>query len=632
MSETIIMNKRQFEELKRFYLSLGLSEKQAERLQKNVFNYTVQPDENTSYNENWCFCPQARPSFLSRLSQTSNPFPARLSCPSPLEYTAPPIMGANSAPQMMRAPSAPPPPVNALREADVPSVDDDEAPIANTLKSKITTFESPSINREMSYAPRMTTIPFTRNIAEAAEFNTAETHTADELPEMDPMSDTEVIFSANVNSASWSYVRNSVKRGRSIDPSFVRAEELISSFDYDIAAPKDKTFAVSTQTLPCPWNEGAELMFVGIKGAVTADKKPNHLVFLVDVSGSMQDDVLLEQMAVMALVSKLGKDDTMSIITYSNRTKTLVRNLKCGDMDKCIDAVLNIYFEGGGTFGSEGLTNAYELLSEYKDDSANNRIFIFTDGDFNFGISSEGGLAEFIKEKKKSGIYLSVVGYGMNNFKDNHMEALSRNGNGNYCFVGAPEDITERLFKQFDATVYSIAKDVKIKVEMNPEYVSSYRLIGYNARQLTKQDFDDTEKAVDGFGSGQNSAALIEFTRKNAKADTNDTHKGSRYTTTESRNISDEFAAVTIRFKTPDDVNTEQLEVIKEKELSVGSNAKIAAVLAAFGLEMSDSKYKGMLTKEKLGTMLIDCLNSVKGDNEKTVREYSRVFEKYINS
>jgi Ca-activated chloride channel family protein len=204
----------------------------------------------------------------------------------------------------------------------------------------------------------------------------------------------------------------------------------------------------------------------------------------------------------------------------------------------------------------------------------------------------------------------------MSNFKDNRMEALSRNGNGNYCFVGSPEDITERLFKQFDATVYSIAKDVKIKVEMNPEYVGSYRLIGYNARKLTRQDFDDTEKAVDGFGSGQISAALIEFTRRNTDNGSDGSEAGSRYTKTESKNISDEFAAVTIRFKTPEDINTEQLEVIKANELSGGSNAEIAAVLAAFGLDMSDSKYKGVLTKEKLGIMLIDCLNAVNDDRE----------------
>ena len=580
---TIYMNRKQYDEIGEFYLSLGLSEKQAKRLQKNVFNYSVKPDEDMPYNERWSFYPQhksegfgglfagavsgLRSGGLGRAKNSSVPSDGMARCAAPM------MMAMAS-----RAPAC----------AEVEEVCEDAC------------IEDGAADEE-------------------PEFSTAETHAADELPEMDPLADTEVIFSANVNSASWSYVRNTVKRGRAIDPSFVRAEEMINCCDYAIEAPKDKTFAVAAQTAPCPWREDAELLFVGIKGMETADRKPNHLVFLVDVSGSMQDEVVLEQMAIMALVSKLGKGDTMSVITYSDKTKTIIRNLECGDMDKCIDAVLDIYFENGCTYGSEGLENAYELLSAYKNDEANNRVFIFTDGDFNFGISSEGGLAEFIKEKKKSGIYLSVVGYGMHNFKDNHMEALSRNGNGNYCFVGSPEDIKERLFGQFDATVYSIAKDVKIKVELNPEYVGSYRLIGYNARKLTRQDFDDTEKAVDGFGSGQMTAALIEFTRKKTAESAS-----SRYTVTESKKVSDEFAAVTIRYKNPADENTEQLEVIKAAELSEGSFAETAAYLAAFGLEMSKSQFKGNIDPALLGSLL----EKHRGDEK--LAAYNDVFARYL--
>ena len=576
----IYMDPKQYDEIGEFYRSLGLTEKQAKRLQKNVFNYGVKVDENTPYRENWSFYPQNNMSgglgalFSGTFGGARNTVFSRAKSSMPSAGMGMAMTDECRAAPMMMAMAAP--------TAEVEEVCED-------------------------------------GYADEPEFNTAETHTAEDLPEMDPLADTEVIFSANVNNASWSYVRNSIKRGKKTDPSFVRAEEMINAYDYGIAAPKDKTFAVSAQTAPCPWREGAELLYVGIKGAESADKKPCHLVFLVDVSGSMQDEVVLEQMAVMALVSKLGKGDTMSVITYSDKTKTVIRNLECGDMDKCIDAVLDIVFENGCTYGSEGLTTAYDLLSAYKNDDANNRIFIFTDGDFNFGISSEGGLAEFIKEKKKSGIYLSVVGYGMHNFKDNKMEALSRNGNGNYCFVGSPEDIKERLFKQFDATVYTIAKDVKIKVEMNPEYVGSYRLIGYNARKLTRQDFDDTEKAVDGFGSGQISAALIEFTRKSSPGGSS-----SRYTVTESKKISDEFAAVTIRFKSPDDENREQLEVIRAAELSDGENAAVASYLAAFGLEMSDSDFKGTLSKEKLGTLLDSRMN------DETLAGFNNVFAKYL--
>lgn len=577
--QVIYMNPKQYEEIGEFYLSLGLTEKQAKRLQKNVFNYAVKTDDDMRYSEEWIFHPRMKDSFFGSLGAVRNS--GMRSASRTMKAAVLDEDGACEMPDMMMCSMA--------------------APVGGAVMSSPT--------------------PIMPMQAQAEEFNTAETHAADDLPEMDPLADTEVIFSANVNNASWSYVRNSVKRGRKIDPSFVRAEEMINAYDYDISAPADKTFAVSAQTTACPWRENAELLFIGIKGKETAGSKPasNHLVFLVDVSGSMQGEIVLEQMAIMALVSKLGKGDTMSIITYSDKTKTVIRNLECGDMDKCIDAVLDIVFENGCTYGSEGLSDAYDLLSAYKDEKANNRIFIFTDGDFNFGISSEGGLAEFIREKKKTGIYLSVVGYGMHNFKDNHMEALSRNGNGNYCFVGAPEDIKERLFKQFDATVYSIAKDVKIKVEMNPEFVGSYRLIGYNARKLTRQDFDDTEKAVDGFGAGQISAALIEFTRKNSTE-----NASSRYTVTESKKVSDEFAAVTIRYKTPEDENSEQLEVIMAEQLSKGDHADIASYLAAFGLEMSDSDFKGTLDKKQLAEMLESRSGS------EALSPFNAVFAKYL--
>ena len=452
------------------------------------------------------------------------------------------------------------------------------------------------------------------------EFNTAETTKADELPEMNPLKETEVIFSANVNNASWSYVRNSVVRGRKIDPSFVRTEEMINSFDYGLTAPEQgELFSVTTKANACPWNAQKELLFVGIKGMEVSEHKPNHLVFLVDVSGSMQSKVLLEQMAIVALISRLGKGDTISIITYSNDTKTVVKNLDCGNMDKCIDAVLSMEFINGCTYGSQGLNDAYEFLAKYPDENTNRRVFILTDGDFNFGITSDGGLETFIKEKKQSGIYLSVVGYGMENFKDNHMETLARNGNGNYCFVGSPYDIVERLAMQFESTVYTIAKNVKIKVEMNPEYVSDYRLIGYHARSLTRQDFDNTEKSVDGIGSGHTVVGLIEFTPKKSEPVAE-----SRYTQTQSKHLTDELGAVTIRYQSPDDENLEMFSPIPA-DLDKNSHlVEIAGFLASFGLEMSDSDYKGTLDKSALQALI------EKYQHDDNLKEYCFIFQKYL--
>lgn len=228
-------------------------------------------------------------------------------------------------------------------------------------------------------------------------------------------------------------------------------------------------------------------------------------------------------------------------------------------------------------------------------------MFIFTDGDFNFGITSEGGLSTFIKEKRNLGIYLSVVGYGLNNFKDNNMEAIARNGNGNYYFIGQPEDILENFKQKFEAITITVAKDVKIQVELNPEFVGCYRLIGYNVRKLTTQDFDNPDKAVDGIGSGHYVVALLEIARTQ-----HDKGRQSRYVDRVSRQNTEEFATVTIRYKTAGDENRELVRSISAAEAEEKPseiNIPKAAFLAAYGMWLSESEYKADLTAGTLRDM-----------------------------
>ena len=432
-------------------------------------------------------------------------------------------------------------------------------------------------------------------------FSTAQTHDAPELQEMNPMSDTEVIFSANVNSASWSYVRNMVRLGNQIDPSFVRIEEMVNSASYELEEPQaDADFAVTSQIGSCPWNHDKELLFLGIQAKHLQSSKKNNFVFLVDVSGSMRGNQIIVQMTLMALISSMKMGDTVSIITYSDQTRTIARAVDCGDKDACVNAVLSIIFDGGFTFGSGGLEAAYKLLSEF-DKTDNNRVFIFTDGDFNFGITSEGGLTAFIKEKRSLGIYLSVVGYGLSNFKDNNMEAIARNGNGNYYFVGQPEDIFESFKKKFEAITVTFAKDVKIQVELNPEYIGSYRVIGYSVRKLTTQDFDNPDKAVDGIGSGHFVVALLEIARTQQVEE-----RHSRYVDCVSRQNTEEFATVTIRYKSSDDENKELVRSISATEVDERdseTNIKKAAFLAAYGMWLSESEFKADLTADSLRDM-----------------------------
>ncbi len=433
------------------------------------------------------------------------------------------------------------------------------------------------------------------------EWNTAETKNVPETEISSPLDKPQMIFSANVNTASWSYIRNKISTGNRIDPNFVRIEEIINSYRYHLKKPeKDQLFSISAEHSECPWNQNSELLLIGLKGKKADKKVQQNLCFLVDVSGSMSDQWLLVQMSLAAIISKLGKKDIISIIAYSDKTVTIAKKMNCGNIDKCIDAVLSIDGIGGCTYGSEGLENAYAYLSDHYKKDANNRLFIFTDGDFNFGITSESGLSDYIYQKRQTGIYLSIVGYGAGNFKDNKMEALAENGNGNYTFVGNPEDVLDNLWDKLISNLVTIAKDVKISVELNPYYVKEYRLIGYDARVLTQKEFHDTEKAADGIGSEHNVIALIEF-----KKGTADLTYSTRYVSHKSKDNKDEFAFIEIHYKTPDNIDSVMTCSIGINDLNNKTdNIKIAALLAAFGLYIKSSAYKGSLDIPMLRKLL----------------------------
>ena len=324
-------------------------------------------------------------------------------------------------------------------------------------------------------------------------------------------------------------------------------------------------------------------------------------------------------MSIAAIMSKLQKGDIVSIIAYSDETTTVVKQLECGNKDKCVEAILSIDGIGGCTNGSEGLTNAYDYLQENYDENANNRVFIFTDGDFNFGITAEGGLKKFIEDKRQTGIYLSIVGYGENNFKDNKMETLARNGNGNYTFVANPADILDNLWTKLVSNLVTVAKNVKISVELNPAYVKEYRLIGYDARILTQQEFHDTEKAVDGMGSEHNVAALIELKRGQAQQ-----QYKSRYVNVTAADSNDEFAFIEVHYQSPEGENLVMTKSITLSDLQAAENRNLpaAALLASFGLMVKQSAYQGKMN----GTKLLDMVSALmKQQNLETPVRYSHL-------
>lgn len=560
------MNEQQFEEMKKFYQTLGYDERQVKKLCENCFGAKVKIDKHTGYSENWTFYRKTvwdqSDGFFSRRKSSGNAMPGMMgmamagsAMPKPMEDVMMPMGMA----MMNMAKAAP-----VVADGEVMDGACEE------VCAEPTAAEEPS---------------------------TAETHNVRENEEHSPLDAGPLIFSANVNSASWTYLRSRVARHHSVDPSFVRIEEILNSYAYDLPAPKEELFSVSAESGPCPWNEESELLFLGFKGKKADINVHQNLALLVDVSGSMEDNWIMTQMSIAAIMSQLKKGDIVSIIAYSDDTITVVKELNCGNKDKCVEAILSIDGIGGCTNGSDGLENAYRYLKDNFDERANNRVFIFTDGDFNFGITSEGGLEKFIYDKRQTGIYLSIVGYGEGNFKDNKMETLARNGNGNYTFIANPADIMDNLFEKLTSNLITVAKDVKISVEFNPAYVKEYRLVGYDARMLTQKEFHDTEKATDGIGSEHNVAALVELKRGTAQQ-----RYKSRYVQVNAQEGGDELAFVEVHYKSPEGENLVMTKSITLDDLqSAGSrNIGAAALLASFGLMVKRSAYKGTMTGSKL--------------------------------
>lgn len=554
------MSKQQFEELQQFYRTLGYTEEQVKKLSQKCFGANVKVSVKESYHEGWTFYRNAErdwnPMLLcgaARNSVNSGGMMGMAMCGS-----APMMEDAMPAPMMERA-------------MEIPCAE----PLMNPTQP-----------------------------------DTAETHDVPENETHSPLDASQLIFSANVNTASWTYLRNKIIHHDSVEPSFVRIEEIINSYDYDLPAPsKDELFSVSAECGTCPWNEESELLFLGFKGKKADKDCRQNLALLVDVSGSMEDEWILTQMSIAAIMSKLKKGDIVSIIAYSDETTTVVKQLECGNKDKCVEAIMSIDGIGGCTNGSEGLTNAYEYLQENYDENANNRVFIFTDGDFNFGITAEGGLKKFIEDKRQTGIYLSIVGYGERNIKDNKMETLARNGNGNYTFVANPADILDNLWTKLVSNLVTVARNVKISVELNPAYVKEYRLIGYDARILTQQEFHDTEKAVDGMGSEHNVAALIELKRGQAQQ-----QYKSRYVNVTAADSSEEFAFIEVHYQSPDDENLVMTKSITLSDLQSADkrNLPSAALLASFGLMVKQSSYQGDMNGTKLLDMVSDIMKQKK--------------------
>ncbi len=442
------------------------------------------------------------------------------------------------------------------------------------------------------------------------DFNTeeynAETETAFAKTSVSPLS----TFSADVDTASYSNLRRMIEDGyglEEIPEGAVRIEEILNYFDYDYNLPEgDEPFGVTTQIADCPWNEENKLLAIGLKSEEIdfSESGSSNFVFLLDVSGSMndRDKLPLLQRAFGVLAENLTEKDRVSIVTYAGDDRILLEGVS-GDETEEIRDVLNDLEAGGSTNGSKGIETAYELAEEYFIEGGNNRVILATDGDLNVGTTSESELVELIEEKRENGIYLTVLGFGTGNLKDNKMEALADNGNGNYAYIDSLGEAKKVLVEEMGSTLVTVAKDVKLQVEFNPEKVSEYRLIGYENRRLDVQDFEDDTKDAGEIGAGHTVTALYEIV---PTVEGDEVESDLKYSETVT-NGSNEWLTVSIRYKEPEGEESILLEYPVD-ESSYTENPsddwKFAAAAAEFGLVVTDSDFQGEASLEHVKDVL----------------------------
>ena len=419
-------------------------------------------------------------------------------------------------------------------------------------------------------------------------------------------------FSADVDTASYSNLRRLIREGYALEDipeGAVRIEEMLNYFSYDYAEPQGKEpFGVTTRIGKCPWNEEAELVMIGLKTeSIDYENAPaSNLVFLLDVSGSMYNDdkLPLLQESFCMLAENLSEKDRVSIVTYAG-DDTIVLDGVSGDKTKKIQNALMDLEAGGGTHGSKGIMTAYELAEKHFIEGGNNRVILATDGDLNIGLTSEEELEELITEKKESGVFLSVLGFGTGNIKDNKMETLADKGNGNYAYIDSVREAKKVLVEEMTATLLTICKDVKFQVEFNPAVVSDYRLIGYENRALAKEDFADDTKDAGEIGAGHSVTVLYEVILREPLSDLSENEiedlKYSREykeayqenTQEESSGIEEEWFTLSIRYKKPAGEESSLLqypvgyECYQEKP---SEDFRFAAAVAEFGLLASHSE------------------------------------------
>lgn len=413
-------------------------------------------------------------------------------------------------------------------------------------------------------------------------------------------------FSIDVDAASYSNLRRFIREGRVPPKDAVRIEEMVNYFVYDYPAPEgNQPFSVITDVGTAPWNPQHRLVHIGLQGKpLPEDERPaSNLVFLFDVSGSMNspDKLPLLKKAFRMLTDELTEQDRVAIAVYAGAAG-LVLPSTSGDEKGTILESINRLEAGGSTAGAAGILLAYQEAQKHFIKGGNNRVILATDGDFNVGMSSDAELVRLIEEKREEGTFLTVLGFGTGNLKDNKMEQLANKGNGNYYYIDGPLEAKKVLVSELGSTLFTIAKDVKIQVEFNPAEVAGYRLIGYENRLLASEDFNDDTKDAGELGAGHTVTALYEVIPAGVETDLLGDVDDLKYQNNNPSAAASagEMMTVKLRYKAPDGDTSQLIErpVVSPAGDAITSsdNFYFSAAVAAFGMILRDSEYKGTAT------------------------------------
>ena len=416
-------------------------------------------------------------------------------------------------------------------------------------------------------------------------------------------------FSIDVDTASYAHMRRYLQQYGQLPPKdAIRIEELINYFTYNYPQPEgDDPFTVTTEVSTAPWNPEHQLVHIGLQGrSVDMSEAPaSNLVFLIDTSGSMTNDLVLVKQALKMLVDNLRDKDSISIVTYAGSAGLALPATKGSDKQTIL-AAIDSMSAGGSTAGGAGIELAYKIAKQNYIFEGNNRVILASDGDFNVGVSSREGLIKLIESKRDERIFLSALGFGYANYADELMEPLANKGNGNYHYIDNLLEAKKVLVKEMGGTLYTLAKDVKIQVEFNPEKVAAYRLIGYENRLLNKEDFNDDKKDAGELGAGHTVTALYEIIPVGVDTPLGDVDdlKYQETSSTEMAKSSDQMITIKLRYKEPTG-NTSKLITVPVIDTQVAfeessDNFRFSSAVAALGMGLRDSEHKGSITFKQI--------------------------------